>query len=300
MGHERSRIFKAAPVTGAPRVWFAVLAAAFGVPLLWLLFTMLQRPEIRYRIDTTRLLISSTLGSSHQEKAITLARIQDAHAEWLRGGVLRFGTEKPGYCVGFFAYPRVGEVWLVSDCSEQAVVISAGGETTPVAVTPSDRDGFLAALRAQSLGEFAPSGKRTGSWWFTLGSLLLVLAAVMIVLAVVFFVAPARLAYGIGGGVVEVRTFASRRRFPLAGARVRGHRPLQGARLSGLPLPGYQVGSWLLDGMATTVLASTREDGVLVEGEGRLFLSPEDADGFLAAAVEGGATLASSELRRRR
>ncbi len=300
MAQEHVREFRPAPVTRARRVWFGVLVAALGLPLLWLLFAMLQRPEIHYRIETARLVISSTLGSSHQEKAITLARIQDAHAEWLHDGVLRFGTRKPGYCVGFFAYPRVGEVWLVSDCNEQGVVISAGGETTPVAIAPADRDAFLAALRAQSPGEFAPAGKRTGAWWATLGSLLLALVVVVLLLVVVFFVAPARLAYAVRGGALEVRTFASRRRFPLAGTRVRSHRPLQGARLSGAPLPGYQVGSWLFDGMATTVLASVREEGVIVEGEGRVFLSPQDVDGFLAAAVQAGATLASSELQRRR
>jgi membrane protein YdbS with pleckstrin-like domain len=300
MNQSNPRVFRALPATRAARVWFGVLLAVLGLPLVWLLFTLLQAPEISYRIDSKELTISSTVGSSHQEKVIRLARIQDAHLEWLRGGALRFGTQKPGYCVGFFAYPRIGEVWEVADCSELAVVISAGGETTPVAVTPADRDAFLAALRSQSPGTFAPAGRRGQSWWLTLVSVLLVLAGVVLVLVTVFFVAPARLRYAVGEGGLEVRTLASRRRFPLAGARVRKHRPLQGARLSGMPLPGYQVGSWLFDSMATTVLASVREEGVLVEGEGRVFVSPQDADAFIAAAVERGATAAESVLQRRR
>ncbi len=300
MSQRTPRVFRAVPVTKAARVWFVLLVAVLGLPLLWLLFTLLQAPEIRYRIDSKVLTISSTLGSSHPEKSISLARIQDAHPEWLRGGALRFGTQKPGYCVGFFAYPRVGEVWEVSDCSELAVVILASGETSPVAITPADRDAFLAALRGQNPGTFAPAGKRGQTWWFTLISVLLVLALVVLALVTVFFVAPARLRYSIGDDVLEVSTLASRRRFPLTGARVRKHRPLQGARLSGVPLPGYQVGSWLFDSMATTVLASVREEGVLVEGEGRVFVSPQDADAFITAAVERGATVVEAELQRRR
>jgi len=300
MNQGSPRVFRAVPATRAARVWFWVLLAVLGLPLIWLLFALLHAPQISYRVDSKELTIVSTLGSSHQEKTISLARIQDAHLEWLRGGTLRFGTQKPGYCVGFFAYPRVGEVWEVSDCSELAVVISASGETTPVAIAPADRDAFLAALRSQSPATFAPVGKRGQAWWMTLVSVLLILAAVVLALVTVFFVAPARLRYAVGEGVLEVRTLASRQRFPLAGARVRKHRPLQGARLSGMPLPGYQIGSWLFDSMATTVLASVREEGVLVEGEGRVFVSPQDADAFIAAAVEGGATAAEAVLQRRR
>jgi hypothetical protein len=300
MDQSHPRVFRAVPTTKAARVWFGVLLAVLGLPLLWLLFVLLQAPQISYRIDSKELTISSTMGSSHQEKTISLARIQDAHPEWLRGGTLRFGTQKPGYCVGFFAYPRLGEVWEVSDCSELAVVISATGETTPVAIAPTDRDAFMAALRSQSPATFAPAGKRGQSWWLTLASVLLVLAAVVLALVTVFFVAPSRLRYAVGDGGLEVTTLISRRRFPLAGARVRKHRPLQGARLSGMPLPGYQIGSWLFDSMATTVLASVREEGVLVEGEGRVFVSPLDADAFIAAAVEHGATVADATLQRRR
>ena len=68
-----------------------------------------------------------------------------------------------------------------------------------------------------------------------------------------------------------------------------------------MPLPGYHVGSWMLDTMATTVLASARDDGVLLESEGRIFVNPRDPDGFLAALGECGATvIASPQLQRRR
>jgi hypothetical protein len=295
------RVFRPVPVAGAARLWFFVLLAVLGLPLLWLLFVLLRAPKISYRIGGGALTISSSLGSSHQEKRIVLARISQARPEWLRDGSLRFGTQKPGYCVGFFAYPRIGEVWLVSDCSEKGVLLAAASETTPVVVTPSDRDAFLKALWAGTPSTFNPPGKRSESWWFTLFSVIAVLVVVVLSLVTVFFLAPARLRYAVGNGILEVRTLFSRRRIPLTGVRARPHRPLLGARLSGIAIPGHVVGSWLFDTMATTVLASVRDDGVLLEGEGRLFVSPRDADGFLTALGEQGATVvANVELQRRR
>jgi hypothetical protein len=61
------------------------------------------------------------------------------------------------------------------------------------------------------------------------------------------------------------------------------------------------VGSWLLDTMATTVLASVRDDGVLLEGEGRIMVSPAEPEAFLAAlAAQGATVVAKPEMQRRR
>lgn len=293
-------VFPPVPVTGPARRWFFLLLAVLGLPLLWLLVTLLRTPEISYRIQNGTLTISNSLGSSQLEKTIRLARVSEVRPEWLRDGSLRFGTEKPGYCVGFFSYPTLGEVWQVSDCSEIAVLIVAGGETAPVVVTPSDRDAFLKALGAGTPATFTPPGKRTQSWWFTLIFVLAVLVLLVLALVTAFFAAPARLRYTVGGGTLEVGTLLSRRQIPLAGLRAHKHRPLLGQRLSGLPLPGYNVGSWMLDTMATTVLASARDEGVLMEGEGRFFVNPRDQDGFLAALGEHGVTvIANHQLQRR-
>jgi hypothetical protein len=301
MSQSPTRVFRPLPATGPARLWFFILLAALGLPLLWLLFALLRVPSISYRIGDGALTISSSLGSSHQEKTVLLARVRQARPEWLREGSLRFGTKKPGYCVGFFSYPTVGEVWQVSDCSDTAVLISATGETHPLVLTPSDREGFLKALDTGNAAIFTPSGKRTQSWWLTLTSVLAILALVAATLVTVFFVAPARLRYEVRDGALEVSTLFSRRRIPLDRARAQRHRPILGARLSGLPLPGYQVGSWILDTMATTVLASDRGDGVLLESEGRTFVNPSDPDSFLTALGECGATvIANPQLQRRR
>jgi len=301
MSENTTRVFRPVPVTKPARLWFAILLAALGVPLLWLLFELLRTPTIVYTVDSAKLMIASSLGSSHQDKTLSLARIAEARPELLRDGALRFGTEKPGYCVGFFAYPRLGEVFQISDCSELGVLLTSTGEATPVVVTPADRDGFLKALGGSRPGTFAPPGTRTASWWLTLAAVLGVLAVVALALATVFFAAPARLAYTVAGGALEVRTLAGKRSLQLAGARALPHRSLLGQRLSGVPLPGYQVGSWMMDSMATTVLASARDgDGVLFEGDGRFFLNPQDRDGFLAALAAGGATIVTDTTLRRR
>jgi Bacterial PH domain len=301
MTEKPPRVFVPLPVTGPARLWFSIMLAMLGLPLLWLMFTLLRSPVISYRIGGGTLTISSSLGSSHMEKTIGLARVNQVRSEWLRDGSLRFGTEKPGYCVGFFSYPTLGEVWQVTDCSDNAVAIVSTGDTHPVVVTPSDREGFLKALEKGTPSTFTPPGKRTATWWFTLIVLGLVLALVVLALVTVFFVAPARLRYTVGNGMVQVSTLLSRRQIRLAGVRAYKHRPILGARLSGLPLPGYNVGSWILDTMATTALASARNDGVLLEGDGRFFLNPSDPDGFLAALAEEGATvIADMQLQRRR
>jgi hypothetical protein len=301
MTDQPARVFLPVPVTRPARLWFSIMLAVLGLPLLWLMYTLLRAPVISYRIGGGTLTISSSLGSSLMEKTLVLARINQVRPEWLRYGSLHFGTEKPGYCVGFFSYPTLGEVWQVSDCSENAVAIVATGEIQPVVVTPSDREGFMTAIEKGTPSTFTPPGRRTGSWWLTLTAVSGALALVVLALVAVFFVAPARLRYTVGGGALEVRTLFSRRQIPLAGVRAYKHRPLLGARLSGLALPGYNVGSWILDTMATTSLASARNDGVLLEGDGRLFVNPRDPDGFLAALGEhGAAVVADMQLQRRR
>lgn len=300
MNDDSRRVFRPVPDLKLARTWFAVLLVAIGVPLIWLLFTLLSTPVIRYVIDSAKLTITSTLGSSHEEKTISLARLAEVRPEWLRDPALRFGTEKPGYCVGFFAYPRLGEVYEISDCSEAGVFLASSGEATPVVVTPTNRDAFIKALRAGTPGNYGPPGKRGASWWITLATVLAVLALVVLALATVFFVAPARLAYVVKAGQLEIATLTGKRNVRLAGARAQRHRPLLGQRLSGVPLPGYRVGSWMLDSMATSVAASVAEEGVLIEGDGRLFLTPRDPDAFLAALAAAGVEVVTPTLQRRR
>lgn len=300
MSQSSPRVFRPVPVIGAPRMWFAILTALTSIVFAYLLYIYLQVPVIRYQIDGTTLVIHSALGGSSQDKKISLSRVSEVRPELLRGGSLRFGTEKPGYCVGMFAYPSLGEVSQVTDCSEVAVLMVTTGEVAPIVVTPADRDGFIKAMWAARPATFAPPARRGDSFWITLVTLIAVYAVIVAILATAFFIAPRRLAYVVSDGELRINTLFSHRGLALAKANVHRHRPLLGARLSGLFLPGYLVGSALYDGMATSVFASVRDEGVLVEGDGRFFLSPADPDGFLAALVQAGATLVTVALQRRR
>ena len=300
MSQSSVRVFRPAPAGGGALIWFGILLAAVTLVFIYLFVTYLRVPVIRYQSDGATLTIYSKLGSSTQEKHVTLARIAEVRPELLRDGSLRFGTEKPGYCVGLFAYPSLGEVSQVTDCSSIAVAIVAGGEVDPIVVTPDDRDGFIGALREARPATFAPPRRTGGGWWTTFITLLLSYLVIAAVLATMLLFAPRRLAYAVRGGALEVSTLFGRRRFALSGAKVHRHRPLVGARLSGLFLPGYLVGSALWDGMATTVLASVRDEGVLLEADGRIFVTPADPDGLLGACTQAGATLVTTEMQRRR
>jgi hypothetical protein len=300
MAERTGRLFRTVPVRAPARTWFTVLLVVVASTLIAISVTLLRTPRISYTINAGSLHIHATLGSRQEDKVIPLARISEARPEWLHGGSLRFGTEKPGCCVGFYDYQRTGEVWQATDCSAEVVLLRASSEVTPVVIVPPDREAFIRALWANSSGVWEVSGRRTASWWLTLVTLLLLLVIVTAALVVVFFVAPARISYLVRAGVLEVLWFGGSRQVRLTSCRAFKHWPILGERLAGVRLPGYVVGSWLLDSMATSVAASSFEDGVIVEADGRMFVTPRDRDDFLAALAEAGATVVTPQLTRRR
>jgi hypothetical protein len=300
MSKSAAGVFKPVPVPGHARRWFAILLAGLTLPILYVTYLQLRTPEIRYVVGDGTLSIEAKLGSSEQSKKLDLGRISEVRPEWLRGGALKFGTDKPGYCVGFYDYPSLGEVWQVTDCSDLAVLLRTASETTPVVVTPTDRDGFMRTVTAAGRGVFLPPGKRASSYWVTLVVILAVYGLVVLALVTVLFIAPTRLAYRVRSGHLEVTTLVGKRLIPLTGATVRRHRPLLGERLSGFLMPGYLVGTALYDNMATTVLASLPEEGVMVEADGRYFLSPANPDALVAALLDGGAVPAPKPAVRTR
>ncbi|MGE5234835.1 MAG: PH domain-containing protein [Acidobacteriota bacterium] len=70
-------------------------------------------------------------------------------------------------------------------------------------------------------------------------------------------------------------------------------------RIVGSAMPGYYAGRFPIDGGVTTVYASTLKDGVLVEGGERVFVSPADGAGFVAALRDAGARLSCAAGARR-
>jgi hypothetical protein len=216
----------------------------------------------------------------------------------LRGGSLDFGTEKHGYCVGFYEYPNYHKVWQATDCSADGVIIRAGGEVMPIVIAPGNRDAFLAAVQDRLAMTFPTAVRPSGLHWPALVALAMVAWGAAAVLGALLFGGPARMRYLVRDGQLEVTTLVGKRSFPLAGVSVRAHTPLFGGRLSGVNLPGYCAGVMEFDRAPTSVFATVRETGVLLEGDERVFVSPADPAGLIAAAIAAGGRAATTSAGR--
>ncbi|MGE5234828.1 MAG: PH domain-containing protein [Acidobacteriota bacterium] len=288
MSAQTAREFRPVRVRRSPLLIVAMLVTV-AIPFVYLLVAWLGAPrQIWYEIDTRQITIHTAKGFAGDVKQIPLSRLDDASPAWLRDGELQFGTVKGGYCVGFFRYPSLGEVWQATDCADEGVVIRAGGETHPIVIAPHDRDGFIAALKSVTPGKFMTAERPRGISWPLFVTLALLLWPLAAVLAVDVFVAPRRLRYRVKAGALEVQTMFSTQTISLSRTKARSHQPLLGQRLSGLGLPGYYSGTFMFDHAATTVAATTQQEGVLIEGDTRIFVSPATPQEFLAALAAAG------------
>lgn len=289
------RFFRPASDGIRARTWLLGSLVVLTALLLASAASLLWPHHIEYviRDETLHIIVGE---KSLDTTTIRLPRIDAVSKEIIRNGTMRFGTGKPGYCVGFWEYPRLGEVWQATTCGEQGVLIRATGQASPVLLAPADPDGFIAALQQSRDGVFPPERRRDGVLATTVvhAILFLVLGGALVL---AFYVAPHRLGYTVAAGKVSIQTLFHRREIELAGARVRPHRPLEGARTSGVPLPGHVVGSYLLDHQPTWVYASRIGPGALIEADGRFFINPDDVDCFLAVCEAEGATRAAEALR---
>jgi hypothetical protein len=250
-------------------------------------------------VTSEALTVAVGKGGVRDRTTVPLGRVTEASSVLLRGGTLRFGTEKPGLCLGFFNYPSLGgEVWVASHCGESGVLLRSSSMVAPLVLTPVDREGFIAAVRNGRPGVFQVERSTKSPALPVLLRLGTFLLLAGIALAA-FVVAPRRLRYRVSSGALEIQTFRSRRSIPVAGCKVRAHKPLTGERLSGITLPGYVVGSFSFDHQPTGVYASHKDDGVLIETDERIFINPADREGMLAALVEAGATQITALAQRR-
>ncbi|HPW54360.1 MAG: hypothetical protein KA072_01385 [Thermoanaerobaculaceae bacterium] len=282
----------------------ALLCFAGGLTLLlvliaWIGGSYVWPGTLRYEVTTENLIVTTGRNLVVDETRIPLSRIFEVSPTVLRGGKLRFGKEKPGYCTGYFELPALGEVYLATDCGERGVLVRGGGLTTALVVSPADPDKFVFSLRNHQPGTFAPPPRAFSTYlgWLVLYAVLFLAGGGLLLRT--FVLGPARLRYRVRPGWLEIGKLGKPVVLPLAGARVRRHRPLLGERQTGVTLPAYHVGTFLYDSAATTVLASAKEEGVLYEGEGRYFVTPADIDGMLAALGEAGAEVVVTKLQRR-
>ncbi len=256
-----------------------VLAVLLGT-LSFLAFNVSK--DATFRIAHGTLTIAggpALLGEGRRDVALAdVAELSIAH---LPKGRRTFGTGLPHYCAGHFAYDGLGDVWQITDCSKDVVLIRVRGAVEPLLVTPENRDDFLAAVRAGRDGAWRlppGSGGNGLVGWLVMGA-----SALCLFLATFFFVAGGRLRYEIDGATLVVRTWIVTKRFALADTTAQRHDGGLSLRLAGTALPGYFTGLFLMNGKRTRVYATNVKDGVLLEGPARVFVSPEDPAAFLAA-----------------
>jgi hypothetical protein len=149
-------------------------------------------------------------------------------------------------------------------------------------------------------GSFAPAPPRRGPGRTLLLALVLGFAGlvlaleadlgvILVYLAVTGFLVwmllqgPHRLRYEVAGSHLVVRTALLTKRFALAGRTARRTAVRGRIRLAGTGMPGYHAGLFLLDVGMARVYASRFDDGVLLEGRPRIFVSPADPEALLAA-----------------
>jgi Bacterial PH domain len=282
--------FPPAPAGAVARTWLGIgltvvtgVVAAVAASLFWL------PHDLRYEIDAEYLRIHTRSALWSRTRVVALTDIEEARRVDLGRGRRRFGTAMPGYCVGTFHYPELGDVWEASDCSRRAVVVVVRGQARPLVLTPQPTGAFLAALEGHRPAVFQPPPVELASFWVLVKLAMLLPLLLVVIIPVLFHLAPARLRYAVGEGALVVRTLLRRRSFPVVGVLARRHQPRVGVKLVGSSLPGYHAGIFTVDGKRTRVYATRLDDGVVLEGDTRLFVSPQDADGFLALLRHEGA-----------
>jgi hypothetical protein len=112
---------------------------------------------------------------------------------------------------------------------------------------------------------------------------VLTLAALSLLVPAIFFLAPQRLRYRVRTSELVVSTMLRSRVFALDGVTAQKHRPDLGLKIWGSAFPGYYTGRFRLDGESTRVYATAKDEGVLLTGPYRLFVTPRDVEGFLLA-----------------
>ena len=272
------------------RVGFAVvMVLVTAIPFALMVLGATGTMHVRYAIDDTALHVE-TGSFLDGRRDVPLDAIRDASVVVLRGGRRTRGTGFPGYCTGRFSYAEIGSVWQATDCSARAVLIRASGEALPIVTTPPDPDAFVADLRARTptIVSLPPPNAEWLRALLAGGALLVLLVDAGLVALCLF--GPRRMRYvvDVASGELEVQTLFSSRRFPLRGLRAKTFDARRSLRIWGAALPGYFTGRFRSEGASMRVYATDLASGILLDGDERVFVSPEDRAGFLAAVRDAG------------
>lgn len=232
--------------------------------------------------------VRAGMGLLASERDLPLERIRGVRAIRLGRGGRKMGTAMTGHCSGTWVYQDLGEVWQATDCRRDAVLVEEDGQR--LVLSAADTDGLRKSLITRQDWHSEESAGMPR--WIRA---LLALAGFAALgggglLVALTMRGPESMVYTVSAEGLTVRTLLGRRTVRLHGATVKRTPTGPSLRLAGTALPGYFTGWFLMDGRRVRVWATARENGVLVEGEERWYLTPEDVDGFLAATREAGAT----------
>jgi hypothetical protein len=267
------------------RLWLIPLIVLPMLIGLGGVYVLLAPPSLAYRVGPDALVVDAHLGVIDQGRTIPRGDISDAHAARVTSARRTMGTGLPGYCQGRWDLGGIGTAWIATDCRPDVVVVETKDGT--VVVSPPDRDAFLAVLADPAgVGGFpVPARPRDHS----LEACAVFLAAGLSSLVGAFGRMYRRLKYKVVGDVLRVPRHFGELEVPLRGTRV--HRgSLTGAlRIGGSALPGYYLGAFRMRGQGLHVAATRRTGGFIVEGPRRVYVTPEDSAGFLAAVARAGA-----------
>lgn len=284
--------FAPEPASARWRTTFAVIVTLVAAAASSTALLLVAVPSaIEYRVGGGSLTIAARHGAFPTARTIRLTDILAIEEATLREGRRTGGTSLPGFCAGHFTYPDIGSVWQATNCGREVLLLRVAGAEKPILVSPGDPHAFRATLAAGGPATFAPAAVGTPRGWWAIRLLAAAPAALVALLPWMLLVAPRRLGYGVGPGVIEVRTLWRRRRFDLSAARARSHAPSRSLKLIGSAMPGYYAGLFSLDGARTKVYATSLRKGILIEGTTRLFVSPADPVAFTKALTWAGAII---------
>jgi hypothetical protein len=228
-------------------------------------------------------------------KSVPIASIRERRVVALHGARRTAGTALGGFCAGRFWFQEIGDAWIATDCGGRGVLLRSDAMDRAIVVSPPDPEAFLRDLdgRTGAVIRLAPPEDAFLRPLLTVVAIvILVVAASVIALAVR---GPEAMRYLVGGGMLEVRTLFGRQRWMVAGARAKAQRAKITVKIAGAGMPGYVTGLFREGGETTRVYATDPVEGVLFEGPARVYLSPDDRDGFLRALADEGAKVEGIE-----
>ena len=263
------------------RATFQVLRLGFALLMLGLAILLVLPPllgypryEVRDGVLTVRSIATQrTVSAQTPVEALTLPPLTRS-----------MGTDAQT-CVGRFRDGSRRVYELYTDCSSRVLLFSPAGKR-PLAITPDDPQGLLAALKSGGTATFHLPPRS-----LTLNSALTALP--LLVLAALALWPWPSLGYRLTPDALQVRRRLGVDRLPYAGLTVRPARGRLGLRLMGTGIPGYHTGLYATaDGQVLAAATSAHAPALLLSSGGQIYyITPADPRALMNELAQRGATI---------